>query len=52
MQQALDYALTLDVPFVFASNGDAFVFHDRTGQSALLETALAMDAFPGPATLL
>ena len=33
MQQALDYAETLDIPFVFASNGDGFVFHDRTGTS-------------------
>ena len=31
MQQALAYAEALDVPFVFSSNGDAFVFHDRTG---------------------
>ena len=31
MQQALDYAVTLDIPFVFSSNGDGFVFHDRTG---------------------
>jgi type I restriction enzyme R subunit len=31
MQQGLDYAVTLDIPFVFASNGDGFVFHDRTG---------------------
>jgi type I restriction enzyme, R subunit len=30
MQQALDYATTLDIPFVFSSNGDGFVFHDRT----------------------
>src|SRR5579864_782451 len=34
MQQALDYAVTLDIPFVFCSNGDAFVFHDRTGLSS------------------
>src|SRR5258708_18978664 len=34
MQQALDYAATLGVPFVFSSNGDGFVFHDRTEQSA------------------
>ncbi len=34
MQQALDYAETLDIPFVFSSNGDGFVFHDRTGTSA------------------
>ena len=31
MQQALEYAVTLDIPFVFSSNGDGFVFHDRTG---------------------
>jgi type I restriction enzyme R subunit len=31
MQQALAYAETLDVPFVFSSNGDGFLFHDRTG---------------------
>ena len=33
MQQALDYAETLNIPFVFSSNGDGFVFHDRTGTS-------------------
>ena len=31
MQQALDYAETLHTPFVFSSNGEGFVFHDRTG---------------------
>ena len=48
MQQALDYAETLDVPFVFASNGDGFVFHDRTGRSAKTEANLRLDAFPSP----
>lgn len=51
MQQALDYAATLQVPFVFASNGEGFVFHDRTGQSAAMERSLALDEFPGPAQL-
>ena len=51
MQQALDYANTLDVPFVFSSNGDAFVFHDRTGQSNPVEVELPLDAFPSPAEL-
>lgn len=51
MQQALDYADTLDVPFVFSSNGDAFVFHDRTGQSDPVEVELSIDAFPSPAEL-
>ena len=51
MQQALDYAVTLDIPFVFSSNGDGFVFHDRTGMSPEKEATLALDAFPSPATL-
>src|SRR5450631_653351 len=51
MQQALDYAVTLDIPFVFASNGDGFVFHDRTGLSAQIETNLALHKFPSPAKL-
>jgi type I restriction enzyme R subunit len=51
MQQALDYAVTLDIPFVFSSNGDGFVFHDRTGMSPEKETTLSLDAFPSPAAL-
>lgn len=48
MQQALEYAQILDIPFVFTSNGDAFMFHDRTGQSSLMETEVALDKFPSP----
>ncbi len=48
MQQGLEYAATLDIPFVFSSNGDAFLFHDRTGQSNQTETELPLDAFPKP----
>lgn len=51
MQQALDYAADLNIPFVFSSNGQGFVFHDRTGQSTTLETTLTLDGFPGPDTL-
>ncbi|MBK5965755.1 restriction endonuclease [Thiocystis minor] len=51
MQQGLEYALILDVPFVFTSNGDGFVFHDRSGQSVQLETSLRLDQFPSPADL-
>src|SRR5207253_238918 len=29
MQQALDYAETLDIPFAYSSNGDGFLEHDR-----------------------
>jgi len=48
MQQALDYAVTLNIPFVFSSNGDGFVFHDRTGLSAEKEASLTLDQFPTP----
>jgi type I restriction enzyme R subunit len=51
IQQGLDYAATLDIPFVFASNGDGFVLHDRTGQSLPIEANLGLDAFPSPADL-
>jgi type I site-specific restriction endonuclease len=51
LQQALAYAERLNTPFVFASNGDGFVFHDRTGQTEQRETSLALDAFPSPEEL-
>lgn len=51
MQQALDYSDALDVPFVFSSNGDAFLFHDRTGQSDPVEVELPLNAFPSPKEL-
>jgi hypothetical protein len=41
MQQALGYADMLDVPFVYSSNGDGFLLHDRTGQ-ALLWSAISI----------
>ena len=48
MQQALEYAHTLNIPFVFSSNGDGFLFHDRTGISPERESNLSLDAFPSP----
>lgn len=51
MQQALNYAETLGVPFVFSSNGDAFLMHDRTGLTDKVERELALDAFPSPTEL-
>jgi len=51
IQQGLGYAETLNIPFVFSSNGDAFVFHDRTGASAEKESTLALSDFPSPQAL-
>ncbi len=43
IQQAMDYALILDLKFAYSSNGDAFLEHDFiTGK----ETELALDQFP------
>jgi len=51
MQQALDCAVTLKIPFVFSSNGDGFVFHDRTGAGEQKEATLSLDTFPSPKEL-
>ena len=51
MQQGLGYADTLDIPFVFSSNGDGFLFHDKTGNAPQIETKLALDEFPSPQEL-
>jgi type I restriction enzyme R subunit len=51
MQQALGYAQTLEIPFVFSSNGDGFLFHDRTATSGNIETELSLSEFPSPEQL-
>ena len=51
MQQALAYSDALDVPFVFSSNGDGFLFHDRTGLGRQTETTLTLAEFPSPDAL-
>jgi type I site-specific restriction endonuclease len=42
MQQALDYAVTLNIPFVFSSNGDGFVFHDRVEYVAQMRNGASL----------
>ena len=51
MQQGLAYGDALDAPFVFSSNGDGFLFHDRTGLFGQTETTLQLSEFPSPETL-
>lgn len=51
IQQALGYSRTLDIPFVFSSNGDGFHFHDRTVTQGELETSLPLEGFPTPELL-
>lgn len=51
MQQALGYAEMLQVPFVFSSNGDGFLFHNKISTDGILERELALHEFPDPDTL-
>lgn len=51
LQQALGYATTLGLPFIFSSNGDGFVFHDATASGDTMETNLSLHEFPSPAAL-
>ena len=48
MQQALEYAEILDVPFAYSSNGDAFLEHDRTASSGAVEREIPLHDFPAP----
>jgi type I restriction enzyme R subunit len=55
MQQALGYAEMLQVPFVFSTNGDGFLFHNKIAASRsegdIVEQELALHEFPTAETL-
>ena len=51
MQQALEYAEILDVPFAYSSNGDGFVEHDRTATQGTVTREIRLEEFPSPAEL-
>ncbi|SDW21310.1 type I restriction enzyme, R subunit [Nitrosomonas communis] len=46
MQQGLNYAELLQVPFVFSSNGDGFLFHNKIAADGLVERELGLHEFP------
>ncbi len=48
MQQALEYAEILDIPFAYSSNGDAFLEHDRTATGGTVTREIPLDQFPTP----
>ncbi|SER19044.1 EcoAI/FtnUII family type I restriction enzme subunit R [Neolewinella agarilytica] len=48
MQQAMKYAEALQIPFVFTSNGDSFVFKDMTAGT---EREIKLEEFPSPTEL-
>lgn len=51
MQQALGYAAMLQVPYVFSSNGDGFLFHNKIAEDGVIERELALHELPGPEAL-
>lgn len=48
MQQALAYAEMLDIPFVYSTNGDAFLEHDKTRTAEKIENEIGLHEFPSP----
>lgn len=51
MQQGLNYGEILDMPFVYSSNGDGFIEHDRTKKDGIIERELSLNEFPSPEEL-
>ncbi len=51
MQQGAEYAQTLQVPFVFSSNGDAFLFRNTLMSEGGLEKEIELEDFPSPEQL-
>lgn len=51
MQQAINYGEILDIPFVYSSNGDGFLEHDRTVTEGPVERELTLSQFPSPEDL-
>ena len=51
LQQGLEYGKILDVPFVYSSNGDGFMEHDRTRGEGKIVRELNLNDFPSPEEL-
>lgn len=51
MQQGLAYGDMINVPFVFSSNGDGFLFHNSIAKDGKIETEISLDEFPSPEKL-
>jgi type I restriction enzyme R subunit len=51
MQQGLGYGEMLQVPFVFSSNGDGFLFHNNIATDGIIERELALHEFPSAENL-
>ncbi|RUX10458.1 DEAD/DEAH box helicase [Mesorhizobium sp. M8A.F.Ca.ET.059.01.1.1] len=51
MQQALEYAEMIGVPFAFSTNGKSILMHDKSASGGSVEREIALDEMPSPAEL-
>ncbi|WP_406826861.1 EcoAI/FtnUII family type I restriction enzme subunit R [Pedobacter sp. KACC 23697] len=51
MQQGLNYGEMINVPFVFSSNGDGFLFHNSIAKDGKIEKEISLEEFPSPERL-
>ncbi|WP_295814303.1 EcoAI/FtnUII family type I restriction enzme subunit R [uncultured Deinococcus sp.] len=51
LQQGAEYAQMLEVPFVFSSNGDGFLFRNSLPNADVYEKEIALEDFPSPQQL-
>lgn len=51
MQQALEYAEMIDVPFAISTNGRGLLLHDRSASDGCIEKELALHEMPSPEEL-
>ncbi|MCA9486835.1 DEAD/DEAH box helicase family protein [Candidatus Woesearchaeota archaeon] len=51
LMQGVEYGEILDIPFVYSSNGDAFVEFDRTKKAGTIQRELRLEQFPSPEEL-
>ena len=46
MQQGLGYADLLQLPIIFSSNGDGFLFHNKIATDGIIEREISLQEFP------
>jgi len=51
MQQALDYAEMIDVPFALSTNGKSILIHDKSASDGKVEREISLQEMPSPEQL-
>lgn len=51
IQQALEYAEMIGIPFAFSTNGKSILMHDKSASGGSVEREIALDEMPSPTEL-